>query len=72
MSDSEDLLQFSVSDGWVLREQLLLVFFEVVERALVVFGHPVLVAEHIATLAGDLNQAHFLAAFPALVSVRLQ
>ena len=69
---SENFLEFSVLNCRVLREEFRLLLLKVIERALVVLCEAVLGAEHVSTFTGHLKQTDFLAARPALVSVRLK
>lgn len=69
---SENFFHLSVHDQGVLLEELLLVLFEVVKSALVVLRNPVLWAEDVCALAGNLDQPNLLAAEPALVGVSLK
>ena len=70
-SCSVNSFQLILLDEWVLLDQFLLLGAEVVERALVRLSMSVFGAVDVATLAGNLDQTHFLAAVPALVRIGL-
>jgi hypothetical protein len=70
-SCSVNSFQLILLDKWVLLDQFLLLGAKVVERALVRLSMSVFGAVDVATLAGNLDQTHFLAAVPALVRIGL-
>lgn len=70
-SCSVNSFQLILLDEWVLFDQFLLLGAEVVERALVRLSMSVFGAVDVATLAGNLDETHFLAAVPALVRIGL-